>query len=188
MKVFRDKKEVTYGDSIDSFINRIGNGKVIIRVVSDKYLKSRYCMDEALRIRKYSNDNLRVFTIFLKEEVEMNIKSQKESFDKLDLSDKNNILYKRYWELLIKNVYEKIDNSITGLIDKERIKRYYSIYIDIYDYIIEFIKSIQDEVHLEINNQAYENCFSVDSSKTPNETDKKLNDFVQAILKKLQSN
>jgi hypothetical protein len=48
--LFRDRNDLNYGDSIDSFMHTIGAGKSVIIVVTDKYLKSEYCMIEALRV------------------------------------------------------------------------------------------------------------------------------------------
>lgn len=39
-KIIRDKSAVAYKDSIKSFMDRIGRGKFIIAVISDKYMKS----------------------------------------------------------------------------------------------------------------------------------------------------
>lgn len=55
--IYRDKNVLTLQDSIQSFMNRIGQGKVVIIVVSDKYLKSEYCMYEAWEI--YKNDRFK---------------------------------------------------------------------------------------------------------------------------------
>ncbi len=136
IQVIVDKNELTYGDSIDSFMNRIGNGKTIILVISDKYLKSRYCMDEALRIARYDNKDKRVFIIILND---------------VHLEDANKIEYKQYWEGIVEGIYGRIDNSIKNLIDKERVKKNYSIYLDILDFIDLFIEKIKDEIYLPTN-------------------------------------
>jgi internalin A len=48
-RIIRDKTAMKIGDRIATFLDRIGegvvNGRVCI-VLSDKYLKSRYCMHE----------------------------------------------------------------------------------------------------------------------------------------------
>lgn len=63
--IFRDKNELTLQDSIQSFMNRIGQGKVVIIVVSDKYLKSEYCMYEAWEIYKNDRFKDRAFLVVL---------------------------------------------------------------------------------------------------------------------------
>ena len=44
--VRRDKTELTVGDSIDAFINEMIDGDRVIVILSDKYLRSAYCMYE----------------------------------------------------------------------------------------------------------------------------------------------
>jgi hypothetical protein len=191
--VFRDRNELTYGDSVDSFMNRIGTGKVVIRVISDKYLKSRYCMDEALRIERYlKNESMhverkaRIYTIVLKDDIEKNLKISGQSLKDLDLLDNSQILYMKYWDTLIKNIHEVIDNSTEDLREKKRLKDYYNVYWDIYDYVIPFIRSIQHELRLELSDVNYKNCLS--SFEDSNGQKERLNAFVDAIVSKLKTN
>jgi len=44
--VVRDSEELEYKDSLKNFMQRLGKGKCVVTVISDKYLKSRYCMFE----------------------------------------------------------------------------------------------------------------------------------------------
>ena len=66
LNVIRDKKDVGYKDDIKKFEERIGNGDIIILVISDKYLKSEHCMFEILKIKEHANMNDRIFPIVLK--------------------------------------------------------------------------------------------------------------------------
>jgi len=52
-KVVRDKKDNGYGKRISEFMRRLGEGKLVVVVVSDKYLKSPYCMYELLEIYEH---------------------------------------------------------------------------------------------------------------------------------------
>jgi len=65
--VTRDKSHTAYRDSIKDFMQRIGCGKYIIAVVSDKYMKSEYCMYEAYRMFQSPAFRERVFPIVLPE-------------------------------------------------------------------------------------------------------------------------
>lgn len=184
--VFRDKKEMTYGDSIDSFMTRIGTGKAVIRVVSDKYLKSRYCMDEALRIRRYADNEKRVFTIVLKDDIDLQFAENNGKGD-INLTDEDSILYKQYWETMVENIYGKINSGISNVLDKERTKKNFSIYIDIYDYIMDFIAGIKDEVHSELQAGAGSaSCLSINQTKQISEQEEKINAFVKVIETKLK--
>lgn len=64
-QIRRDKSTLTYRDSIREFMDRIGRGKYIIAVVSDKYMKSEYCMYEAYRMFQSPAFRERVFPIVL---------------------------------------------------------------------------------------------------------------------------
>lgn len=48
--VIRDKNAMHPGDRISKFMDRIGRGDRVIVVLSDKYLKSPYCMTELFEI------------------------------------------------------------------------------------------------------------------------------------------
>jgi hypothetical protein len=125
IQVFRDRKDLTYGESIDSFMTRIGKGKTVIRVISDKYLKSRYCMDEALRISRYNDTEKRIFTIVLAD---------------VNLDDAQTGIYRDYWRNKCGEVFEDIENKLDG--------ENYDIYVAIFRFINRFIAGIKDEVHL----------------------------------------
>jgi formylglycine-generating enzyme required for sulfatase activity len=63
--IIRDKSELTYRDSIKDFMDRIGRGSYIIVIISDKYMKSEYCMYEAYRMFQSPEFRERVFPIVL---------------------------------------------------------------------------------------------------------------------------
>lgn len=135
IQFFRDRNELTYGDRIDSFMTRIGKGKTVIRVISDKYLKSRYCMDEALRIKSYNDADKRIFTIVLNDVV---------------TPDENNNIYKAYWQEKCTAIFKEIDTNIADPINRELLKRQYGIYLDIYGYIDSFLMEMNNEIHLRV--------------------------------------
>jgi internalin A len=64
-KIIRDKKDNGYRKLISDFMRRIGRGKLVVAVVSDKYLKSPYCMYELLEIYTQGGFHERVFPIVL---------------------------------------------------------------------------------------------------------------------------
>ena len=70
MMIIRDKATLKLGDSISKFMREIGEGDVIIVVLSDKYLKSPYCMFELFEIWRNSRQDkaeflsrVRVYTL-----------------------------------------------------------------------------------------------------------------------------
>ncbi len=64
-QIIRDKSHMAYRDSIKQFMDRIGQGKFIIAVVNDKYMRSEYCMYEAYRMFQSPAFRKRVFPIVL---------------------------------------------------------------------------------------------------------------------------
>jgi len=65
IRLLRDREEVRYRDSIREFMRRIGQGKCVVVVISDKYLKSENCMFEMVEIAKEPGLRERIFPIVL---------------------------------------------------------------------------------------------------------------------------
>jgi len=63
--VIRDKVDLGFKGNIKEFMVRIGEGKAIVVVISDKYLKSENCMFEMLEIHRNKNTWNRIFPIVL---------------------------------------------------------------------------------------------------------------------------
>src|SRR5689334_4833282 len=59
--VVRDKTDLRYKGLISDFMRRIGKGNYIVVAISDKYLKSQYCMFELLEIFRKSNSDKDTF-------------------------------------------------------------------------------------------------------------------------------
>ncbi|MFZ3012878.1 MAG: COR domain-containing protein, partial [Nitrospira sp.] len=56
IKVHRDRDEMRPGDLISEFMDRLADGDFILPVISDKYLRSEYCMYELFRIYRNCAD------------------------------------------------------------------------------------------------------------------------------------
>lgn len=95
--LLRDKAEVRYKDSIRDFMQRIGQGDCVIVVVSDRSLKSPYCMYELLEVERNAGLRARIFPVVLQD---ANI------FDPVVLID-----YIQYWE----DQYEVLDKKLKRL-------------------------------------------------------------------------
>jgi hypothetical protein len=54
--VRRDRDELRPGDLISEFMDRLGSGDFVLAVISDKYLRSEYCMYELFRIYRNCAD------------------------------------------------------------------------------------------------------------------------------------
>lgn len=65
IRLIRDREEVRYKDSIRDFMRRIGKGKCVVVVISEKYLKSENCMFEMVEVAKAEGLRERIFPIVL---------------------------------------------------------------------------------------------------------------------------
>lgn len=65
--IIRDKRDLGFKGIITDFMNQIGEGKAVIVVISDKYLKSPYCMYELLEIYRNLKFTERIFPIVMED-------------------------------------------------------------------------------------------------------------------------
>lgn len=67
IRMVRDKKDLGYKGSIEEFEQRIGRGKCVVLVVSDKYLRSEHCMYELVKVAENRLLAERIFPIVLRD-------------------------------------------------------------------------------------------------------------------------
>ncbi len=82
--IVRDKRVLGYKGSIKEFMERIGRGKGVVVVLSDKYLKSKNCMFELIQIAENKQFKDRIFPVVL---------SDADIYDPV-----KRIEYIKYWE------------------------------------------------------------------------------------------
>ncbi|MEQ9368576.1 MAG: COR domain-containing protein [Coleofasciculus chthonoplastes F3-SA18-01] len=92
--IVRDKRDLDYKGLIKEFMQRIGKGKFVIVVISDRYLKSKNCMYELVQIAKNGEFYNRIFPIVL---------SDANIYDPIDRAD-----YIIHWQEQI----DKLENKI----------------------------------------------------------------------------
>jgi internalin A len=92
--VIRDKVDLGYKGNIKEFMQRIGMGKAIVVVISDKYLKSENCMFEILEIHRNKDTWNRIFPIVLRDA---------RMYDEIERID-----YLVYWDTKIADLNAKI--------------------------------------------------------------------------------
>lgn len=93
IQLVRDKRDLEFRGLITEFMNRIGQGKGIVVVVSDKYLRSPYCMYELLEIYRNREFTKRIFPIVMSDATIFEpiprlayLKHWKDKKDELDLA------------------------------------------------------------------------------------------------------
>ena len=67
INLIRDKRDLGFKGMITDFMQRIGKGQAVVVVVSDKYLKSPYCMFELFEIYRNLDFKERIFPIVMKD-------------------------------------------------------------------------------------------------------------------------
>jgi hypothetical protein len=105
IKIIRDKTHTTYKDSIKNFMQQIGQGKCVVAVISDRYLKSENCMFELVEIARNGDFYQRIFPIILPD-----ARIHKD-FERID--------YLKYWEdekAKLQAKYKQIDLAKTNSI------------------------------------------------------------------------
>lgn len=161
LRFFRDHNDLKFGDSIDSFMTRIGKGKILIRVISDKYLKSRYCMTEALRMDKYRDDERRILTVVWE-----------------DINLENEIMYREYWrekcQSILENIEKKLDNDN------------YDHAVDIYRFLPRFINGLKDEINLRIGKNDFTINDQTGEIEIINKRKEEFEQFVNSIIGKIK--
>ncbi|MDZ8029067.1 MAG: TIR domain-containing protein [Nostoc sp. DedQUE01] len=65
--LIRDRNYLKIGKSIQNFMQEIGRGNYVIVVISDKYLRSEYCMFEAVEIMRRKDYEQKVFPVVLQD-------------------------------------------------------------------------------------------------------------------------
>ncbi|HAN77635.1 MAG TPA: hypothetical protein DCQ31_07605 [Bacteroidales bacterium] len=94
--VLLDKIDLGYKGNIKSFMQQLGQGRAIVVVISDKYLKSANCMFEMVEIAKHNNFSERIFPII---------------FPDANMYNPNaRTAYIIYWENEVKKLNESMKN------------------------------------------------------------------------------
>lgn len=139
-KTVRDKQEIGYKGRITEFMQRLGRGKAIIIILSEKYLKSQYCMFELLEIAKNREFYQRIFPIVLQDSKIYDVSA------KID--------YINYWQEKEDQLNEKVKTmkslaSIPGITEEltlyAKIRQQWAELID----VISKMNNLSPEKHLE---------------------------------------
>ncbi len=127
--VIRDKVSLGYGGRISNFMDRIGRGKYVVVVISDKYLKSEFCMYEILELVKNKDYSDRIFPIIL---------SDANIFDEIQRLE-----YLDYWSAKKNNLQKRI-RDLQELQDATAAHAKLKQYDDIREIIGEFTSFVKD--------------------------------------------
>lgn len=116
IQLVRDKTDLGFKGLIREFMQRIGEGNLVILIISDKYLKSKNCMFELLEVAKNGEFHNRVFPIVL---------GDADIYDSLAL-----IRYLKYWDEKIKALNASV-KELDNLADTRKVQEDINLYTDI---------------------------------------------------------
>lgn len=160
--IVRDKRDLGYKGLIKEFMKRIGCGKCVIAVISDKYLKSRNCMLELVEVSKNGQFYDRIFPIIFPDA---------KIYDPVDRAD-----YIIHWDSEI----NKLDSKLKMLVSNANLASFqqavtqyteFRATFDIIIYMLQNMNTLTPDIHSDSNFEALfeavEHKLS-DSDLTPN--------------------
>ncbi len=114
--ILRDKKVLGFGDDIAKFMRAIGRGDRVLVMLSDKYLKSPFCMFELFEIWRNSRQ----------EEEDFLRRCRLICLDDADIwTLEGRLLYAKHWKIRhdrIKEIVDEFGASLLSIRDFEQFK------------------------------------------------------------------
>jgi hypothetical protein len=168
--IIRDKRDLGYKGLIKEFMERIGRGKCVIAVISDKYLKSPNCMFELVQVSKNGEFHNRIFPIVLA--------------DAQIYAPVQRLKYIKHWEDKIKELDESIKQ--VGAANLQGIREDIDQYTEIRNTIASLANTLKNMNTLtpDIHNQSdFEALFQAIEHQLAQfeATEKKLNEEPQGV-------
>jgi TIR domain len=115
IKIYRDKTTLVRGDLISDFMKQIGEGDRVFIFLSDKYLRSAYCMFELFEMWRNSRQN----------KVEFLSRVRFFTIDKARIGTPSEWLeYTQYWKNERDDLFKSVDDVGWKNAGDETIKRY----------------------------------------------------------------
>ncbi len=112
----RDKTDLGFKGLIREFMQKIGQGNLVVLIISDKYLKSKNCMFELMEVERKGEFFDRIFPIVLPD---ANI------YDSLGILN-----YLKYWDQKIKDLNASA-KELDNLADTRKVQEDINLYTDI---------------------------------------------------------
>ncbi|GBD52633.1 HEAT domain protein repeat-containing protein [Microcystis aeruginosa NIES-298] len=136
IEIIRDKTHTSYKDSIKNFMRQIGQGKCVVVVISDRYLKSENCMFELVEIARNGDFYQRIFPIILPDARRIH-----KAIERLQ--------YIRHWEGRIQELENAMHSG--GLANLQGITDDLNLYTEIRHRIASLTDILKDMKTLDIN-------------------------------------
>ena len=143
--VRRDTIGIPYTALISTFMKEIGRGRCVIVVISDKYLRSPYCMYELLEVYRNKGFHERVCPLVLEDAQVSSIPEQ--------------LAYVEYWSSQVQQFDELIRKINLGNLATETLEEFHK-YLDISQNALKLLAFLADMQHLTLK-QLKKNNFAI---------------------------
>jgi formylglycine-generating enzyme required for sulfatase activity len=166
--IFIDIEKIMFRGSIEGFIRNLGKAKYIIIILSDKYLKSKWCMMEVAMMLEYPDFRKRIFPIVIEDT---------KIYDATGRAD-----YIIYWQEQINDLQKAIE-KITDRGASIPIARELNIYKKIHSLIADFsdtmgfMNLLKAEDHIDTNFDELINAIEREKTGDPDLFDKLTSDY-----------
>lgn len=128
--VVRDNRDIGYKGLIKDYMQRLGQGKYVVVVLSDEYFKSKSCMFELLQLSKQEGFYDRIFPV---------------TVEGISIYEAEDLLrYARYWDEKIEHLQQEI-KSTPNIANLQGITDDLNLYVEIRHNIaklIDFLRNI----------------------------------------------
>lgn len=128
--IVRDKRDIGYKGLIKEYMQRLGQGKYVVVVLSDQYFKSKDCMFELLQLSRQEGFYDRIFPV---------------TVEGASIDEAEDVLkYARYWDEKIAHLQQEIKNT-PNIANLQGITDDLNLYVEIRQNIaklIDFLRNI----------------------------------------------
>ena len=132
--VRREKRKLGYGELISVFMKEMGSGGCVIAVLSDKYLRSQFCMYELLEVYRNHNFHNRLCPVFLA--------------DAEDVKDHmHRLAYIKYWANKYREYAEEYNSLPRDFLSPQDVEEHHR-YWEISHEVGKLLSFIADMVHI----------------------------------------
>ncbi|MDH3699348.1 MAG: TIR domain-containing protein [Flavobacteriaceae bacterium] len=145
IRLIRDKTDLPIKEKISKFMEQIGKAEGVVVILSDAYLKSKYCMFELIEIYENEDFEKRIFPIVLN--------------DAKIFEAEDRLVYKQYW----KDEMDKLDEKATDMSSAETLSEDYKLFKkihDSFDKILEVLKDMKSLVQKDAEASGFDDFIS----------------------------
>jgi tetratricopeptide (TPR) repeat protein len=142
IRLKRDVRDIPYQSDINEFMKRVGTSDFVMMIISDNFLKSKYCMFEVTEFLQSPDFEKRILPVIL-EDV-----SGENSTENLNAKFRDGIIrakYEQYWKELHDQL--KLELEKLGDVKSDSIKAELHLYEEIIRHLDDFFSAISSHAY-----------------------------------------